>query len=400
MYKNKIKSYPQHLSEDIKILNFLRDLNKKTLINEQLAYNDVRLKELAKRFGEDKETLDKLIVHGLHSPQFKGLDLFKADKEEFNKAFDNWYNNITSKLLQKGLGIGKDDPTEYIKKYVDAYINNIRSIGDAARPIGIKDAEISLIKLVNDNGWLDDDSEDLDKEEKTYNIDEPDKDDIIYQNNEILIVNGFGQKRCIMYGRDKNGKVQNWCISQTMNNMYNHYRIIYGGTIYFVLQKNKPEKKQRQLIIINYGNDMYGIADETNSGKFTAGKDNAFKWEEVERILPNLKNLEKYFPTIEITEDEREYDNLLTTRYSGENIYEYIVEKTKNLTINNQKVKPLDFFNDYIVKRKGVLPDEQFLYLWERKRKNIDIFNMIKRCLTTGQPLTEFQFKLIVKGDK
>lgn len=400
MYKNKIQSYPQHLSEDIKILNFLRDLNKKPLINEQVIYSDERLKELAKRFGEDKETLDKLIVHSLHSPQFKGLDLFRANKEEFNNAFNNWYNNITANLLKKGIGIGKDNPTEYIEKYLDAYIDNIRSVGKAARPIGIRDAEISLIKLVDDNGWLDDDSEDLDKGEKTYNIDEPDDKDIIYQNDEILIVNGFGQKRCIMYGRDKNGKVQNWCISQTMANMYYDYRINHGGTIYFVLQKNKPEGKQRQLIIINYGNDMYGIADESNTGDFTASKSSSFKWAKIESIIPNLKNLEKYFPTIEITKDEKEYSEILENVYNDENIYEYVVEKTKNLTINNQKVKPLDFFNDYIVKRNGILPDNQFLYLWERRHKNIDIYNMIKRCLTTGQPLSEFQFKLILKGDK
>ncbi len=85
-----------------------------------------------------------------------------------------------------------------------------------------------------------------------------------------------------MYGRG-----ESWCITKPLLNYYNTYRIKYGATPYFVLQKN-VKGNEHKLVIMHYQNG-YAIADRSNTGDRAGSKSRVKPWSYVEQQIPNLK---------------------------------------------------------------------------------------------------------------
>jgi hypothetical protein len=262
-------------------------------------------------------------------------------KEQFEQMFNKWYDRMLVELVKT-----KDFPDNkpLAKKYLDAYINNIVSMGNAARPFSFKDLEKTLVDLVNNNRWIPD--EEVSVGPSIY---KPNQEDIMYEDDNVLILNTDTKAKCVRYGMG-----ETWCITKADANYYNTYRLSYGATPYFVLQKN-VNGDEHKLVILNYGSrDAYAIADKSNTGERSGGQRDAMSWYEIEQQLPNLQGLEEYFPYREITDDERQYSELLDkikNNFINDDLQELIDRYAGKLVINGSPITSGDFIRDLAANR-------------------------------------------------
>ena len=332
------------------IINFL---------NENKLYPANMVNTLTKKLGDSSdETLNKLAIFGLfrQAPPFntiKDINQLKS-LDELTKLFNEWKEYAVKGLMDAD-GVLKGNKTATLA-FLDAYINNIRSLKDNAKPFSFKGYEQSLIDVVNNNSWI----RQNDVTTQTYGIEKPHDSDIMFEDDNILILKGSTKAKCITYGQG-----YSWCISQTQLNYYNHYRITNGATIYFVLNKKLPKDDvERVCVILRYSGNKYGIADKTNSGKRSGGPEVAGDgFEYVEGELPWLKGMEKYFPESEVTQSERDYEAAVSVRYTDDDLSSYIINKSKELNFNGEEVDPVDFLRDYLIGKN--ISYEQFTSLTE-----------------------------------
>jgi hypothetical protein len=332
------------------ILNFL---------NENKLYPTNMVNTLTKKFGDSSdETLNKIAIFGLfrQAPHFNTIkDINELNSlDELTKLFNQWKEYAVKGLMDAD-GELKGNKIATLA-FVDAYINNIRSLKDNAKPFSFKDYEQSLIDVVNKNEWIKSNG----VATQTYGVEKPHDSDIMFEDDNILILKGSTKAKCITYGQG-----YSWCISKTQLNYYNHYRITNGATIYFVLNKKLPKDDvERVCVILRYSGNKYGIADKTNSGKRSGGPEVAgdgFGY--VESQLPWLKGMEKYFPESEVTQSERDYETAVSVKYNGDDLSSYIINKSKELNFNGEEVDPVDFLRDYLVGKE--ITTEQFVSLTE-----------------------------------
>jgi hypothetical protein len=228
---------------------------------------------------------------------------------------------------------------ELAKKYLDAYINNIVLLGDKAQPFSMKKIEQGLVDLVNNNRWIKDEEIGIGP-----TIEKPNQEDVVYEDENVIVLDTNTKAKCVMYG-----KGESWCITKPELNYYNTYRLSYGATPYFVLQKNVKGDEQK-LVIMNYGGyNGYAIADRSNTGERSGNSSNAMPWYEIEEQLPNLQGLEKYFPYREITDDERKYSELLDkikVNFIANDLQNLVDRSIKGLVVNGSQVTPADFIRD------------------------------------------------------
>jgi hypothetical protein len=311
-------------------------LREGLLIVENKLYPNKLINQVMDKIGDSsEETKNKLSIAGLYRDSFGNIQQLKT-KEQLDNVFDKWYENTINKMIKTS---AFTDNKDLAKKYLDAYVKNVKSLGNNARPFSLKKIEKGLVDLVNNNNWIDDET--ISNTDKS--IYKPDDKDIVYEDDEIIILDTNTKAKCVMYGRG-----ESWCITKPELNYYNTYRIKYGATPYFVLQKN-VEGDEHKLVIMHYP-DGYAIADRSNSGDRAGGNqyDNE-PWSYIENEIPNLKGLEEYFPYREITDDERKYEEIInkTKGYDGDNLQGYIDNTIKGLIINGSKVEAKDFIRDY-----------------------------------------------------
>lgn len=310
----------------------------KKLLNEALVaefYGKKVIEPITKRFNDSSDDmLNKLGIAFLFKGYFGDIMQYKT-KEQFDAMFDSWYENTINGLI-KTTSFSENKPLA--RKYLDAYINNIVSLGDAARPFSFKTVETNLVDLVNNKRWV--------KDEEIVtgpNIYKPEKEDVVFENDELIILDTDTKAKCVRYGVG-----ESWCITKPELNYYNTYRLSYGATPYFVLQKN-VSGDEHKLVILNYGGGEYSIADRSNTGLRAGSKANSVSWDEIEREIPNLNGLEKYFPYREISDDERKYAELLDKikdDFEGDNLQELIDSYASKLVVNGSQVTSEDFIRD------------------------------------------------------
>jgi hypothetical protein len=360
------------------------------LLLENKIYPQNIEKNIMNKIGDNSDEIANMIaIFGLfrqQSPFREFGDISKiSTKEELTELFNKWYKTSLISILKTDEFLDKNDTA---KKYLDAYVKNIKTLKNNAQPFTIKDIEKTFIDVVNNNRWVENKETSF---TSTSNIYKPQDKDVQYEDENIIIMDGNARSKCVMYG-----KGETWCISQTDQNMFNTYRVTNGATIYFILQKNQ-ESPEHKIVILNY-NGQYAIADQTNSGNRSGGPDTAMDWSNIERQLPNLRGKEKYFKYMPITPEEEKYHEKVGERYNGDDILNYVRENSENLYLNNSMVTPLDFFTDYLmVAVSGSLPDKQFDNLWQN-RNDKEVEQMIFKYLSTGVPLNEYQFRIIEKG--
>jgi hypothetical protein len=379
----------QILFEERFAKNFKKLCGVDLLLENKLYPQNIE-KSITNKIGDNSDdVLNMIAIFGLfrnNSPFKEFGDISKLQsKEELTNLFNKWYKTSLINILKTKEFLDNNDGA---KKYLDAYVQNIKTLKNNAQPFTTKNIEKTFIDVINNNKWIKDSDTGINTSTDIY---KPQDKDIQYEDENIVILDGNARAKCVFYG-----KGETWCISQTDQNMFNTYRITNGATIYFVLQKNEKHPEHK-IVILNY-NGEYSIADQTNSGNRTGGSDNAMDWNRIERELPNLKGKEKFFKYLPVSNEERNYHDKVSKIYNGDNIIEYSRNYSENLILNNSMVTPVDFFTDYLmVGAKGVLTDEQFNNLWDNKSDK-EVEQMLFKYLSTGVPLNEYQFRIIEKG--
>jgi hypothetical protein len=319
--------------------NILKQLVSEALVSE--FYGKRVIEPITKRFNDSSDdTINKLGIAFLFKGFFGDIMQYNT-KDQFEQTFKKWYDGILGELIKT-----KDFPDnkDLAKKYLDAYIDNIVSLGDKAQPFSFKDLEKTLVDLVNNNRWVSD--EEVSVGPTIY---KPNQEDILFENDEVLILNTDTKAKCVRYGMG-----ESWCITKADANYYNTYRLSYGATPYFVLQKN-VKGDEHKLVILNYGGyDKYAIADRSNAGERSGGQYSTMSWDEVEQQLPNLRGLERYFSYREISDDERKYSELLDKikdSFVGDDLQEMVDRYAGKLVINGSHVTSADFIRDLAANR-------------------------------------------------
>jgi hypothetical protein len=389
----------------LKLTNIFEELNGvKAQLEEDKLYGRKVIDATTNRIGDSSEdTLNKLAIAGLFRDYFGNIQQLKS-KEQLDSVFKKWYDGMLDKMVKtKAFAENRQNA----KRYLDAYIGNVRELGDNAKRFSMKKIESGLVDLVNNNKWLE--SGIVSTKAGIY---EPDEDDIVYEDDDILILDSRTKAKCVKYGSG-----ESWCIGKPELNYYNTYRLNYGATPYHVLQKN-VEGNEHKLVIMNYGSRGYAIADRSNTGNRHGGPNLAMSWDKVESEIPNLKGMQKYFPYREITAEERNYDSLLKRQYNNDNLQRYIEDMTRDLVVNDSSVTPEDFIRDYVAQNHSI-SDRQIEsltdsvkdsliesgYFLSRGENQTDLLNdkqirrIIRLKLENGKKLTEKEFEM-VKGDE
>lgn len=114
----------------------------KKLLRESLVvefYGKRVIEPITKRFNDNSDDMiNKLGIAFLFKCFFGDIMQYKT-KEQFEQMFNKWYEGMLSEFVKT-----KDftDNKPLAKKYLDAYINNIVSLGDSARPFSFRNLEI------------------------------------------------------------------------------------------------------------------------------------------------------------------------------------------------------------------------------------------------------------------
>ncbi len=314
--------------------NIVKQLLKETLVNEFYGKNVIE--PVTKRFNDSSDDMiNKLAIAYLFRQFFGDIMQYKT-KQQFDNTFNKWYDGMLGQLIKT---TSFPENRELAKKYLDAYINNIVLLGDKAQPFSMKKIEQGLVDLVNNNRWIKDEEIGIGP-----TIEKPNQEDVVYEDENVIVLDTNTKAKCVMYG-----KGESWCITKPELNYYNTYRLSYGATPYFVLQKNVKGDEQK-LVIMNYGGyNGYAIADRSNTGERSGNSSNAMPWYEIEEQLPNLQGLEKYFPYREITDDERKYSELLDkikVNFIANDLQNLVDRSIKGLVVNGSQVTPADFIRD------------------------------------------------------
>jgi hypothetical protein len=312
----------------------------KELLRESFTINEIYGKKVidvvTKKFNDNSEDMiNKLAIASLFRKDLGDINQYKT-KEQFDIAFNNWYETTLNNLIKTS---SFSENKELAKKYLDAYINNIKSLGQSALPFSMKRIEIGLVDLVNNNHWVND--IDMKQPNSIYN---PKSEDVVYENNDIIILNTNTKAKCVMYGQG-----ESWCITKPELNYYNTYRLTYKATPYFVLQKN-IQGDEHKFVIMNYGGySGYAIADRTNTGSRSGSQTSAMDWNDIVEELPNLQGLEEYFPYREISDDENRYAEFLNNikaNFVDDDLQTLIDKSIDGLIINGSQVTSVDFIRD------------------------------------------------------
>lgn len=146
------------------------------------------------------------------------------------------------------------------------------------------------------------------KKVEKSNMNNIDPTDILVDNDNLLILKGDTKEKCIKYGRG-----YTWCISRNdSSNMFNTYRYRHDEiNFYFIFDKSLKDTtdSKRALVLLVDKNNTYYLADATNSGDFTGSK--KYKWSQIVKIKPLLKEYNTVFKPLPLTERERDISKLI-----------------------------------------------------------------------------------------
>ena len=318
-----------------------------------------------RRINDNSEaTLNMLAISGLFRGKFGDIQQLRT-LGQLQTEFKLWYDHVIEGLVSEtAVFLENKDLAE---TYLTAYVENIRTLADNARPFSIKTVERDLVDVVNRHRWVKE-TEMLGSKTGIYS---PDTEDIMFQDNNVVILNSRTKAKCVKYGQG-----EGWCIGKPELNYYNTYRITYKATPYHVLQKNTQHNDRlHKFVIMNYGpghynnQNRYALADRQNSN-FHGGETQAVDWDTMEDRIPALAGLEQYFPYREVTTDERNYEEFISERITETDIMRYIRGKVRGMVLNGSPVTPIDFLRDYLAGGKN-LYNEQLRSLNEKEMDSI-----------------------------
>ena len=309
---------------------------KEFLIQEN--YSNKIYTNLLNKHGNDFENI--IFIFGLfrNNKPFIGKDITNLSKDEINILYDEWYNKLLSDIMNVDGVLKKNKKDTEI--YLNAYITNIKSLKNNAKPIVVSNYEKTLIDVVNNNKWINNNND-----ISINNIENPFKEDIIYDDVNISIVKGFTKTKCQIYGQG-----YSWCISQENGNYFSKYRFEDGATIYFVLNKKlEKDNVERLCVILLYPDDIYSIADASNQGSRSGGiNEGDYGFDYIQGELPWLNNKKEYFKYIPVTKIEKNYDKFIKESIIEDDFITVLKNYYKLCIENGLDISFDDIFRDYI----------------------------------------------------
>lgn len=193
-------------------------------------------------------------------------------------------------------------------------------------------------------------------------------DDLIYNQNNLVILKGDLREKCIQYG-----KGYSWCISRTdANNMFYNYRMSHEEPMfYFVFDKDKPKDDIWHAVVIYVDNQgVFNVATANNPG------DVEMSWDKIVQKHPKLRGLEQLFVHQPLTPNERDdyekYSELVD------------LEKYKSFGLR-EKIKYIKFGHK--------LTDEQ-----QAATDDVDLLGLYAKTMPTR--ITRDTFQRIKSGDR
>ena len=149
---------------------------------------------------------------------------------------------------------------------------------------------------------------------KDIDITGEDKENVLANDEDVLILKGDDEHKCVRYG-----KGYSFCISRPLGgNMYGNYRLSKASTFYFIYFKKVPKEDERHIMVL----------DRTNEGwEWTFGKNQTRVinggWNEVIGQFPVLAKYESLFVNKPLTEEEKVYQQRLRTFVSSPSLEKF-----------------------------------------------------------------------------
>jgi hypothetical protein len=129
-----------------------------------------------------------------------------------------------------------------------------------------------------------------------------DKENVIADNEEVLILKGDDEHKCVRYG-----KGYSFCISRPYGgNMYGNYRLSKESTFYFIYFKKVPKENPKHIMVLDRTKDGWEWTFGENQTQVIEGG-----WDELIAQYPILAKYEKKFVNKPLTEEEKNYQSKL-----------------------------------------------------------------------------------------
>jgi len=377
---------------DERMVNNFKRLSN--VIIEQNLFGNKEIQTLTKKFNDSsEEVISKIQLFALYrnTQPFNTvksvMDLKSID--QLNELIDIWKERTIQTIQKNTSQFIEGEELVFLTEVLNWFIKNANKFDKPFSVGSIEQLDNTLFDIYTEHTKK---KVEINKDDKSlYN---PNEDDIVFEDNNIVIVSGSTMGKCVIYG-----KGNTWCISRSdSSNMFQSYRYKDLATIYFVLFKNKKNNDdEKEIVILNYPNSGYSIADKTNKGKRSGGKEHSITWGEVERTFLDLTGKEQYFVASPPTEDEIKYSKIVKEHSNASDFYKFIIDNVKNLYINGSKITPQTFIRDYM-SNKTIITNPQFDSLWERRNNKL-VEEILLEYLKTGKAISEYQFKRISEDE-
>jgi hypothetical protein len=181
-----------------------------------------------------------------------------------------------------------DDYKNYLKFFPNVKLDQFKSYIDWTEKVHAKRDEASY--------------QSRHKDIKDIEIEGQDKENVLADDEDVLILKGDDEHKCVRYG-----KGYSFCISRPYGgNMYGNYRLSKASTFYFIYFKKIPKEDERHIMVL----------DRTDNGwEWTFGKnvtqDIEGGWDEVVETFPVLAKYENLFVNKPLTGEEKDYQEKL-----------------------------------------------------------------------------------------
>jgi len=236
-----------------------------------------------------KETIDYLQKNGADQDTItfftkqdnKGKPIFPTDHAV---VLYNWIKDNPIKLDDV-----EKDYMDFRKYFPNKNLKDFRDYMDFSEQVHAKAGEKSFAERNKEE------SGDID-------VHGVDKENVIADDEDVLILRGDDEHKCVKYG-----KGYSFCISRPYGgNMYGNYRLTKESTFYFVYFKKIPKENPKHIMVLDRTKDGWEWTFGENSTKVIEGG-----WDEVVETFPELEKYEDAFINKELTDEERQYQQKL-----------------------------------------------------------------------------------------
>lgn len=140
------------------------------------------------------------------------------------------------------------------------------------------------------------------KEVKEIDISNEDKENVLANDEDVLILKGDDEHKCVRYG-----KGYSFCISRGGGgNMYGNYRLDKGSTFYFIYFKKVPKTDERHIMVLDRTKNGWEWTFGNNETRRVQGE-----WNEILASFPVLAKYKNKFVNKPLSKEEEGYQKKL-----------------------------------------------------------------------------------------